>query len=105
MNDGGEYLRPVFRIEKITSGLDMCLYPVTCTHKPEIGLTLCCREGLFRCSDTNIRKCNDCMTDVGILQALHDMHGMDARWEGWVFREHVMCLKEANRDLLKFVVV
>jgi len=45
------------------------------------------------------------MTDVWILQALHDMHGMDARWEDRVFREHVMCLKLANRDLLKFVVV
>ena len=45
------------------------------------------------------------MTYVRILQALHDMRGMDARWEGRVFRKHVMCLKEANRDLLKFVVV
>ena len=45
------------------------------------------------------------MTDVRILQALHDTHGMDAKWEVRVFYKHVMCLKQANRDLLNFVVV
>jgi hypothetical protein len=41
------------------------------------------------------------MTGVRILRALYDMHVLDARWEDRVFRKHVVCLKQANRDLLK----
>jgi hypothetical protein len=108
--DCEEWWRGVFATclsyRKLLPGLIYVFIQVTCTHKPEIGLTLWCIEGLFSCSDTTIRKCNITTAwHVQILQGLQDMHGMVARWEGRVFRKHIMCLKQANRDLLKFVVV